>query len=233
MELRDPPNLWQGYFLTGPKATQGVRIQFFPARKGDAKKWLLLNGPTAAAQILANDPEAHVAISPDLYPRNKAFPHETQVELELALQERLRAELHRMHCDDARVLSRFRAFCFKYEFEVLALACEDLLSAHLHCEEFKVRWRRPVEDQDHERPPKAVLKELFREHGAYYANILTAVDRIRLSATVRSLPREPWTAGQLAAVHRRMKTQCPRVTVDSATAHADRQLIEYKRIRSR
>jgi len=158
------------------REAEGVGIRFFPARQSDAKKWLLLNGPTVAAQILSKDPESHVAIVPDLYPRNKACPHETQEELESSLHDRIKAELRRMRCDDSRVLDRFRAFCFKYEFEVLVLACEDLLKAYLHCEEFKVKWTRPVEEQDHQRPPKAVLKELFAAHDVSFRDILTPVE---------------------------------------------------------
>lgn len=181
------------------REAEGVGIRFFPARQSDAKKWLLLNGPTVAAQILSKDPESHVAIVPDLYPRNKAFPHETQEELESSLHDRIRAELHRMRCDDSRVLDRFHAFCFKYEFEVLVLACEDLLKAYLHCEEFKVKWTRPVEQQDHERPPKAVLRELFAAHDVKYQGLLTPVEILERSDYRRLCDACPASLGRLVS----------------------------------
>jgi len=65
--------------LIDKKSEEGVSIKFFQIkgeennRGGDAKKDLLLKGPTKAVYTL-NDPNSIVILLPDLYPKNKGFP---------------------------------------------------------------------------------------------------------------------------------------------------------------
>lgn len=61
--------------LIEKKRREGIEIDFFESPSGDKKRTLLLKAPVRAAHILSNDPQAIVAIMPDLYPRNKAFQH--------------------------------------------------------------------------------------------------------------------------------------------------------------
>jgi hypothetical protein len=61
--------------LLETKKNQGVAIDFFESPTGDKKKTLLTKVPKRAANILFNNPHAVVVIMPDLYPKNKGFPH--------------------------------------------------------------------------------------------------------------------------------------------------------------
>lgn len=70
------------------KLQQGIKIEFIPTkgknndRGGDAKKDLLTKIPIKAVNIINNIPNSIVVVIPDLYPKNKGFPHETFLELE-------------------------------------------------------------------------------------------------------------------------------------------------------
>lgn len=157
------------------KAQTGIRIQFFEAPRGDKKESVMQKVPKRAALILANDPNAIVIAMPDLYPLNKALPHETpqqlydvvQIEFNNALKERGLA-------DDRRYLERFKTFCFKYDLEALVLAAEEALALRLDKETVTVTWRKPVEDQNNNHPPKTVVRELFEQHGTNYAETADA-----------------------------------------------------------
>ena len=67
------------------KKRQRVTIHFIQSPEGDRKKTLLTKVPAKAANTLLNDPASMVAVVPDLYPRNKAFPHETFNELQAGI----------------------------------------------------------------------------------------------------------------------------------------------------
>jgi len=75
--------------LIAEKAQQGISIQFFRA-KGDAKKFLLLTIPVTSVNIILNDPNTVVVVIPDLYPKNKGFPHETFAELKMGMRVEVR-----------------------------------------------------------------------------------------------------------------------------------------------
>jgi hypothetical protein len=105
---------------------------------------------------------------PDLYPPNKAFPHRTLDELREGVRANFRAEMERLGVHDERMTERFRVFCFKHDFEVLLLAAEDRLLAHLGRPSSPVSWTEPVEEQNHDKPPKRVVEEVFRACGERY-----------------------------------------------------------------
>ena len=154
--------------LIALKLQEGVRIGFFETPSGDRKRSLLTKAPSRAVNILSNDPVSLVAIMPDLYPKNKVFPHETFSELAKGIQEQFAAMLRAKGVDDERVGDRFHVFCFKHDLEALLLACKRELAYRLGAENLRVTWRRPVEDQDHNRPPKRVVEDLFARHGKRY-----------------------------------------------------------------
>jgi hypothetical protein len=52
--------------------------------------------------------------------------------------------------------------------EALILAAKDELGALLGVDEFQREWTIPVEDQNHDEPPKLVVNELFSEVGRKY-----------------------------------------------------------------
>ncbi len=88
--------------LIEAKQQAGVQITFTFIPKGDGKKAILLQVPQRAATILLNDADAWVAAMPDLYPRNKGFPHEIAEELLLGIateyEKRLRKKKRSIQC---------------------------------------------------------------------------------------------------------------------------------------
>ena len=155
--------------LLNQKRQDGVVIEFVQSPEGDKKKILLTKIPIRAANTILNDPYSMVAVMPDLYPKNKAFPHETVEELKAGIYENFGAALQRKGGgDDDRLKDRFRVFCFKYDLEVLILASEEALKTRLGIDHLEVTWRIPVEDQDHDQPPKQIVEALFKEYGKRY-----------------------------------------------------------------
>ena len=73
--------------LLKERRQQGVAIDFLPAPGGDRKKSLLLKVPERAVNILASQSKTLVAVVPDLYPRNRGFPHESVEELMAGISE--------------------------------------------------------------------------------------------------------------------------------------------------
>lgn len=160
--------------LLKAKQNEGVRIDFFEAPAGDRKESVLVRVPRKAANILRGDPNALVAALPDLYPPNKAFPHETVEELRGGIKQTFRDHLRDKGVDDRRVERRFHVFCFKHDFEALVLAAEEALLKHLETDTPGVTWRTPVENQNHDKPPKRVVEELFKAHDQKYVETVDA-----------------------------------------------------------
>ncbi len=142
----------------------GKKVDFYPL---DGKKPLLNKGPTRAVNILRNKPNSYVFLVPDLYPRNKPFPHETFAQLKEALHRKFNEELQRKACKD-RLADRFFVHCFKYDLEALILASEEPLLARLEKSKFSQPWKKPVENQNHDKPPKRIVEALFSDVGKKY-----------------------------------------------------------------
>jgi hypothetical protein len=167
------------YTLLAPlieeKGRHGVRIDFFEGPPGDRKASVLRKVPLKAAAIITNNPAAIVVAMPDLYPRNKVFPHETVAELSAGILRAFNDVLEaRGIRSDARLTGRFRVFCFKHDLEALILACHEQLGDHLGAKHLAVTWRIPVEDQDHDHPPRRVVEDLFAKFGQNYRATLDA-----------------------------------------------------------
>lgn len=161
--------------LIEEKLRQGVRIDFFEAPPGDRKASVLTKVPLKAVAILTNNPAAIVVAMPDLYPRDRVFPHETFAELSAGILRTFEGALQtRGIRGDTRLRSRFRVFCFKHDLEALILACPEQLRDHLGAKHLEVTWRIPVEDQDHDHPPKRVVDDLFAKCGQNYRGTLDA-----------------------------------------------------------
>jgi hypothetical protein len=143
---------------------RGNTIDFYPLNH---KESLLNKGPTKAINILRNKPNSYVFLVPDLYPPNKPFPHVNYMELKDGLNKRFDDELNRKRCD-SRLADRFFVHCFKYDLESLILASEEALLSRLKRNKFSQSWAKPVEDQDHNDPPKRVVETLFRDAGMKY-----------------------------------------------------------------
>jgi hypothetical protein len=148
--------------LLRTKAASGVSIRFIPITRGDSKKALLTTVPESAARTILNNPEILVVILPDLYPRNKGFGHETCEEMQTGVLRRFNQEIKRRHGSDDRLVDRFRVFCLIHDLEALLLAAEEQLLPT--CGLTAVTWTKPVEQQNHDHPPKRVVEKLIRNY---------------------------------------------------------------------
>jgi Domain of unknown function (DUF4276) len=151
------------------KRKGGIDIAFFETPQGDRKESVLRKVPVRAVNILLNETDSIVVALPDLYPKNKGFPHETFEELEKGIIKNFEDALRRKGVsDDKRLLARFRVFCFKYDLEALVLAAEEALMSRLGLKKLDIIWKKPVEEQNHNRPPKFVVEDLFKNNGDRY-----------------------------------------------------------------
>lgn len=152
-----------------------VFVTFFDDASGDRKKAILLKVPDRAVNILRSEPRSLVIALPDLYPRNKGFPHTTFEELRAGLLDNFRAAARRKKIQKIEELeSRFRVFCLKHDLEALVLAAFEPLKAHLRSPALKPTWRLPVEDVNHDYPPKQVVEALFESCGQRYKDTVDA-----------------------------------------------------------
>ncbi|MCI0695643.1 DUF4276 family protein [candidate division KSB1 bacterium] len=161
--------------LIEQKHQEGVTIDFFESPAGDKKASVLTKVPQKAVNIILNDPHAVVVAMPDLYPKDKVFKHETVVELTNGIlknfEEALAAKKTKSR---AGIRDRFKVFCFKYELEALLLASQEALQNRLGVKALKPAWRIPVEDQDHDHPPKQIVEKLFSKYGKKYKETVDA-----------------------------------------------------------
>ncbi|HVR38252.1 MAG TPA: DUF4276 family protein [Thermoanaerobaculia bacterium] len=151
--------------LISKKANAGVAIMFVPATSGDHKKKLLLDTPLRAANALRKNSALTIAVMPDLYPRNKAFRHETCDEMRSGILDRFKKAVTSKDGDE-RIVARFHVFCLIHDVEVLLLAAEEQLLADRGLD--RRVWKTPVEEQNHDDPPKRVVERLFTARKARY-----------------------------------------------------------------
>ncbi|MFB3788125.1 MAG: DUF4276 family protein [bacterium] len=161
--------------LIQQKRQQGVQIDFFVSPAGHKKKNLWTKVPQKAVNIILNDPDAMVVVIPDLYPPNVAFTHSTAKELFEGIQRNFLEILHQKKVKDEKsFLPRLKVFCFKYDLEALLLAAEDERRKFLGMKSLKRQWTIPVEDQNHENPPKKIVEKLFQKSGNQYNQVIDA-----------------------------------------------------------
>ena len=154
---------------------KGVTVEFFITPQGDRKQTLLLKVPLKAIAILQNERNSIVIALPDLYPKNKAFPHISFQELEIGIYKILDDALRSKGIDDTRLKSRFKVFCFKHDLEALILAADDdALKSRLGVKTLVRDWTIPVEDQNQDKPPKKVVEQLFENYQLTYRGTVDA-----------------------------------------------------------
>jgi len=163
------------YPLLAEIQQKGIRIQFFEAPGGDRKKSLLAKVPIKAVDILRNKRNSIVITIPDLYPRNKGFVHETFDDMKNGIFELFDKSLKSKGLqDDARLITRFHVFCFKYDLESLILASKKSLESYLGTQSIEITWQMPVEDQNHSNPPKRIVESIFIKYGKKYVDTIDA-----------------------------------------------------------
>jgi hypothetical protein len=161
--------------LLGELRQRGVLVNFFTEESGDRKKALLLKVPDKAVNILRSQPRALVAVMPDLYPKNRGFPHETFADLEAGIRQNFRSAMQRKKINNPGDLERrFHVFCFKHDLEALILASYESLKSRLSAPGLPRTWSLPVENVNHDRPPKRIVEELFASHGQRYRDTVDA-----------------------------------------------------------
>ncbi len=166
--------------LIDQKLQNGVSIKFFETMPGDRKESVLLKIPRRAVDILRSEPDAIVVAMPDLYPYNKPFPHQTVEDLRAGIIKQF--EHWRSHANaDPRLVERFQVFCLKHDLEALVLAAHEALAARLNLESVKQDWTIPVEDQNHDHPPKRIVETLFADHDEKYVDTIDAPFILRLA----------------------------------------------------
>ena len=153
----------------------GIEISFSAQFRETGKSYLLIKVPRRAARVLTKEPCTIVVAMTDLYPRDEAFRHGTVEELEAGIHSNFNAALQ--HSDtgcDKRLRERFKVFCFKYDLEALILASEEALKKQLGLSRLEATWRKPVEEQNHDLPPKKIVEKLFEENGPCYSGPVDA-----------------------------------------------------------
>lgn len=149
------------------EAGQGKRvgISFHPQ---EGKDRLLADVPRRAADHLCENPRDLVVALPDLYPMSRYADtpnaHSSFADLEGLLRQRFERQANRVGLP-AEARTRFRVHCLKHDLEVLLLAAPDQLRARLRTSDaLSDVWRKPVEDQNDDTPPKRVVEALFSKH---------------------------------------------------------------------
>jgi hypothetical protein len=142
-----------------------IKLNFIPKNNKDR---LIREVPGNAARHLASNPEDWVFALPDLFPMDQnqesPYAHSTAKELAQVLREQFQQAASGMKLP-AQALSRFRPHCLKHDLEVLLLAVPELLRKRLGTEDKLERnWRKPVEDQNGQKPPGYVVEELFKRY---------------------------------------------------------------------
>ena len=157
--------------LIEQKRQEGINIDFvYMKGKGN----LLAKGPRRAVNTIFDEPDSIVVVMPDLYPKNTCFAHETFEEMKNGILRDFRSALQEKHIQYKDHLKRFRVFCFKYDLEALILASKKSLESYLGGRQIRVKWRIPVEDQNHDNPPKKIVERLFASYGKEYDDVKDA-----------------------------------------------------------
>jgi hypothetical protein len=95
--------------------------------------------------------------------------------------------------NDKRLYDRLQIFCFKYDLEALLLAAKDSLAEMLQLENLEVTWTIPVEDQNHNHPPRFFVEQLFRNQGQKYKGSIDApliLGNASLQSLIKACPQQ-------------------------------------------
>jgi hypothetical protein len=141
-------------------------IQVVPIK---GKSRFLIEIGSRVAQRLVASPTDIVVAAPDLHPMrdfdHTPFPHSNVAELATLMRNSVRSGLileQRILAPQAdQLLDRFLPSALKYDLEFLLLAARKALKQTLGTAENLGNWRRPVEEQNDDTPPKRIVEDLF------------------------------------------------------------------------
>ncbi len=184
--------LWESW--TENMRPHGHGIKVIPFYGKD--KFFLKIG-SHAAQKLVQDVGALVVGLPDFYPNRpyvgKAFEHPDLALLKQVQQKLVKEALQETQGKGEKeadiCLSRFYPTALKHDLEMLLLAAVEELRAYLGTDEkLENRWRKPVEDQNQNHPPKHIVEELFRtKKGCKYKDTSHAPAVLRKVTNMRQI----------------------------------------------
>jgi len=140
-----------------------VGISFLPQ---NGKATILADVPRKAAEHLRQHDEDWIFAVPDLYPMapydKGPHKHRSFAEMVQLLQQRFRERADALRLAEG-TRSHFRIHCLKHDLEALILASPDVLRQRLKTSDaLQGGWRRPVEDQNDDKPPKRIVEQLSR-----------------------------------------------------------------------
>lgn len=130
-------------------------------------RFLKAIGPRVAANLFHTADDIAVGL-PDLHPtypsgqhahRNLASLQELQRKL---VKDSLVQHFKIKRNDLDSTMERFQGSALKHDLEMLLLASKAQLRKILNTSDRLGNWTNPVENQNNDRPPKLVVKELFR-----------------------------------------------------------------------
>jgi hypothetical protein len=90
----------------------------------------------------------------------------------MSFREELKAKRAGSEID--RLVDRLKVFCFKHDLEALILASNEALEARLDAKCLEPIWHIPVEDQNHDLPPKRIVENVFIQFGKKYKETVDA-----------------------------------------------------------
>lgn len=139
---------------------------------------LLRNGIERARHFLESGDIDHAFALPDLYPgtqRPVALRHSTADELRAVMRAALPDP-------------RFHPHCLVHDLEALILATPDTFKATLGTKDrVEKGWSPNVEQQNHHRPPKVVVEELYKRYQKREYRDTVHAPQLLSTASVRDL----------------------------------------------
>lgn len=144
---------------------KGIGISLSPQ---GGKAPILQDVPRKAADHLQQHPNDWVFALPDLYPMasydDGPDRHRSFAELSQLLQNRFKARAAKLNLSE-ETRRHFRVHCLKHDLEAMLLAAPDVLRKRLKTTDaLRDGWRRPVENQNDNKPPKRIVEELFKKY---------------------------------------------------------------------
>lgn len=194
----------------------GVGVSFLPQ---NGKAAILTDVPRKAAEHLRQYPEDWVFAVPDLYPMapydKGPHKHRSFAEMVDLLQARFRDRANDLRLA-ADIRNHFRVHCLKHDLEALILAAPDALRQRLKTRDaLQGGWRRPVEDQNDDKPPKRIVEQLFKKYSKRdyvdTSDALWVLERASLETVMAECPQRfaPFVKELRALVERRTLDDAP------------------------
>jgi len=178
--------------LLAPVRPTGARLDIYPLK---GSRFLKEIGFRAGA-VLWQEKDAHVFACPDLAPRESyhgtRWAYSDYDSLAALLGREVGSDLRaRLGTQRAKqLMRRFHPHPFRHDFEVLLLACPDLLKRYIGTNvDITTQYRKNPEDQDFNEYPKRVVGKLFSRFAKRRYDPVADCPRILEGVTAEHLRR--------------------------------------------